>query len=76
MGPLDLLSTMVTVEMYTKREVIFRQGEASDRVYIIYDGLVRISTSDDDGETLIGMLKEDEVFGEIGAEQVSLLAAS
>ena len=53
--------------VYTANSVIFREGEAGDRMFLILDGVVEIWKSD--GKELKGSrlarLKDNEIFGEM-----------
>jgi CRP-like cAMP-binding protein len=53
----DLLEEIDAAE----NETIFKQGDAGDSLYIIFDGKVRVH----DGERLLNYLGEREVFGEM-----------
>jgi len=47
-------------------KIVFRQGEDSATMYLIFKGGVKIEREDDDGETInVGRLFEHEVFGEL-----------
>lgn len=47
-------------------EVLFEQGEESDGLYLVTEGIVRIYLTADDGrEATINLLEEGEVIGEI-----------
>lgn len=49
-----------------KGEVIFREGNFSDCAYIIESGAVEILEINAGEDEVIGLLKENDIFGEIG----------
>ena len=51
---------------YKKGETIFHQGSPSDCAFIIGSGSVEILQETREGEKVIGKLKENEIFGEMG----------
>jgi len=58
-------SESLTREHFEANEVIFRQGDRGDRVYIIIDGEVEVIREDDQGhETVLARLKANDCFGE------------
>ena len=60
-----LRSTMVE-QRARKGEVIFREGDPGDRMYVITSGKITLAHSAPDGrETLLGVLGPGEMFGEL-----------
>jgi uncharacterized protein (TIGR02266 family) len=57
---------IVSEEMYDNGEIIFREDSPGDWVYIILSGSVEIFKTVGDKETVIKVLGEDEIFGELG----------
>lgn len=55
------LAPLMQEEEYEKDTVIFNEGEIGDCMYIIYQGEVKIHK----GNTILALLKEKEVFGEL-----------
>ena len=51
---------------FKKDGVIFHQGSNSDCAFIIGSGSVEIVQETKEGEKVIGILKENEIFGEMG----------
>ena len=52
---------------YRDDEVIIARGDPGDRVFVIISGIVRVGTLGEDGKRVtIEMLREQEVFGELG----------
>jgi len=49
-----------------KGGIIFHQGSSSDCAFIIGSGSVEIIQETKEGEKVIGILKENEIFGEMG----------
>lgn len=50
---------------FAPAQVIFREGEAGDRAYLVEQGLVEIRKKDSKGERLLGQIKPGEFFGEM-----------
>jgi type IV pilus assembly protein PilZ len=53
-------------ETYNDGQTIFKEGSSGDWVYIIISGSVEISKTVGDEKYIIEILKEGEVFGELG----------
>ena len=51
---------------FKKDGIIFHQGSSSDCAFIIGSGSVEIVQETKEGEKVIGILKENEIFGEMG----------
>jgi CRP-like cAMP-binding protein len=49
-----------------KGEVIFNEGNPSDCAYIIGMGSIEIFTTTPEGQKVLGVLGENEIFGEMG----------
>lgn len=52
-------------EHFEPSEVIFRQGDRGDRLYIVVDGEVELVQEDSDGERVLGRLAQGGCFGEM-----------
>lgn len=51
---------------YSRGEVIFREGETAERLFLIDEGKVKLSTASPTGqELLIGVLGVGQIFGEL-----------
>ena len=51
---------------YSRGEVVFREGEPAERLFLIDEGKVKLSTSSPSGqELLIGVLGRGQIFGEL-----------
>jgi CRP/FNR family cyclic AMP-dependent transcriptional regulator len=48
-------------------EILFRQGEAADRMYVIKSGKVEVFRVQDGREIKLGELGNDDFFGEMGS---------
>lgn len=57
-------------------ETVIRQGQASDRFYMIKSGTLRVLKSEAGAEKEVGRLSPGGYFGELGLESGSLRAAS
>jgi CRP/FNR family transcriptional regulator, cyclic AMP receptor protein len=63
---LQLLAKFSNEEIYNKNEVIFREGDIGDRLYIVLSGSVLISKHiSGSGEEALAMLKKGDFFGEM-----------
>jgi len=47
-------------------DVLVRQGDPSDGVYLIADGTVRISAASQTGQTFLSVVRPGELLGELG----------
>jgi diguanylate cyclase (GGDEF)-like protein len=65
---LSLLVRHASEQVYPSGHVIARQGEASDNLWVLLSGRVRVveATSDGQAEMLLGELGRAEIFGELG----------
>jgi CRP-like cAMP-binding protein len=64
---LETLRQQSTVRTIARNEVLFRQGEPSSELYGIVNGKVAILTRSPDGrESLVAVLDEGSLFGELG----------
>ena len=57
---------MSVKRFYEKGETIFLQSSPSNCAYIIESGTVEISDLNDGNKVVIGYLKENDIFGEMG----------
>lgn len=61
---LSLLAPLFTLRSYTPTEVIFRQGEQANHLYIVVNGCVAICFKPDDGEAItVAQIEKNGVFG-------------
>ena len=60
------VDSMSLSRAFKKGETIFHQGSPSDCAFIIGSGSVEILQETREGEKVIGKLKENEIFGEMG----------
>jgi CRP-like cAMP-binding protein len=51
--------------VYSEGEIIFREGDEGDRMYVVQSGMVRITKKTVSGELTIATLKTGEIFGEM-----------
>ncbi len=60
-----LRSSMVEVKV-ARGEVVFREGDAGDRLYVISDGKIKLGRTAPDGrENLLAILGPGQMFGEL-----------
>ncbi|MEW6571111.1 MAG: cyclic nucleotide-binding domain-containing protein [Nitrospirota bacterium] len=52
-------------KVYDNGEIIFREGEAGDRMYVVQSGKVKITKRSPSGDLTIAVLKNGEIFGEM-----------
>lgn len=51
---------------YTPGDIIFREGDESDGLYLILAGTIQISATGPSGEGVLAVVKPTEVLGEMG----------
>ena len=60
------ISSLSTDKQFPRGTRIFGEGESADAVYVLRRGMVKLSSLSDKGrETILHILKPDEVFGEL-----------
>jgi CRP-like cAMP-binding protein len=60
------LQTSMDVRRLLRGEVLFAEGEPGDRLYVVTDGKVKLGHTATDGrESLIAIMGEGEMFGEL-----------
>lgn len=52
-------------KILTDGEVIFREGDSADCMYVILEGKIKITKEGPSGEVQLAVLQEGELFGEI-----------
>jgi ATP-binding cassette subfamily B protein len=62
---LQRLRDRVDIRSYKLGEVVFRQGDAADRMYLVYSGKVRVLRAEGEGEVPLNTLYPGEHFGEM-----------
>ena len=62
---LRLLATTLNARQFAGDAVLFREGEAGDSLYIVFDGSVRISRRVGGGSEVLAAHGRGEVFGEM-----------
>jgi CRP-like cAMP-binding protein len=51
---------------YARGQIIFSEGDAGDRLYVIVEGKIKLGTTSNDGrESLLAILGPGEMFGEL-----------
>src|SRR5256886_17094706 len=64
---LRVLSTMVTRRSAPRSTTIMAGGDATDSLYIVLSGRLKVMMSDSDGkEVILSILGQGEFFGEMG----------
>lgn len=60
------ISTLYTERHFPRGAKIFQEGESADSLYILKKGIVKLTSLSDNGrETILYILKPDEMFGEL-----------
>jgi CRP/FNR family transcriptional regulator, cyclic AMP receptor protein len=63
---IEQLKGLLKSQFFAKDEIIFRQGEAGNRLYIIQSGKVKIcNLAEDGGELVFGFLTSGDLLGEM-----------
>jgi CRP/FNR family cyclic AMP-dependent transcriptional regulator len=64
--PLAELARLFTVHQYRKHQTIFREGDPSEKFYIVVSGSVAVVRVNSEGrETILSLLKANDFFGEM-----------
>ena len=64
---LETLRQQSTIRTVARNEVLFRQGDAASELFGIVNGRIAILTRSPDGrESLVAVLDEGSLFGELG----------
>lgn len=70
------MSTSTLGKEYAKGEVIIRQGEIGDRMYVILEGEAEVIMEQDGRQIRLGVIKEGEFFGEMAIFEQEVRMAS
>ena len=62
---LDTLAGRAEIRSYKLGEVVVRQGDRGDRMYVVYSGKVRVLREEDGVETPLNSIFPGEHFGEL-----------
>lgn len=62
---LQRLVDLMNEGSFTEGEVIIKQGDAGEKFYILVEGSCKLSKIENDQEIEVGILKENEYFGEV-----------
>ena len=57
--------SIVSEETYEDGQIIFKEGSSGDWVYVVLSGSVEVSKSIGGKNCVMGILRPDEVFGEL-----------
>lgn len=61
------LGELVEERSFARGDLVFRQGDPSDSLYVVLDGRVAIATRSSDGrESVVAVLEPGGLFGELG----------
>lgn len=55
-----------TERKFRDGDVIFRESDASDSMYVLIEGIVELSKAGERGPVMLAMLNQGEMFGEMG----------
>jgi CRP-like cAMP-binding protein len=67
--PADLAERVVRAGQevrFLPGDVIFHEGEPADGLYLVMAGAVRVTATTTDGDTVLAVVKSNEVLGELG----------
>jgi CRP-like cAMP-binding protein len=67
--PADVIAPLLAAgqdSRYVPGDVIFREGEPSDGLYLVTAGSARVTVTGDTGETFLATVRANEVLGEMG----------
>ncbi|MBN1383417.1 MAG: cyclic nucleotide-binding domain-containing protein [Elusimicrobia bacterium] len=56
---------VLDVKIFKKDDIIFKQGDLGDSLYLVKDGLIRIFIADKEMEETIALMKQGDIFGEV-----------
>ena len=66
-GQLQLLTRVLSRKAYPKNSTIIAAGDATDAMYIVVSGRLKVVMSDKEGqEVILAILNQGEYFGEMG----------
>jgi len=66
-GQLQLLTRVLSRKAYPKNSTIIAAGDATDAMYIVVSGRLKVIMSDKEGqEVILAILNQGEFFGEMG----------
>jgi len=66
----------MSVRKYRNGEIIFRESDISDSVYILIEGNVELTKAGEKGPIMLAMLHPGEMFGEMGILDQSIRSAA
>ncbi len=61
----DLLSQLMTEEQYSRGEIVFKEGDLGDAMYIIWSGRAAVVKDDFQSPTILGYRGVGEIIGEM-----------
>src|SRR6188768_15347 len=74
---LDKIAALAQVRSYTGREVVVNQGEPARALFAIIRGRLKVASCGPDGrDTVLGIMAEGEVFGEVALLDGGLRSAT
>jgi CRP-like cAMP-binding protein len=62
---LELVAKHLRRRTYSERDVIVRRDSPGDALFILVSGMVKVSYLEDEGETIIAVLRAGDFFGEL-----------
>ena len=63
---LKLLAFASEIVSFEDGDIVFNSGDSADFAYVIMQGAVDIVTETDTGPVVVGMLKQNQLIGELG----------
>lgn len=63
---LEVISRIMQIKEFKKGQVIFQEGETGDALYVVLQGVVKVSLFDEEGkEYILDFIGKDGFFGEL-----------
>jgi CRP/FNR family transcriptional regulator, cyclic AMP receptor protein len=73
---IDALVALGVVRSYPKNMIIFQEGDASDQIFVLLEGKLKVFLADSDGkEIVVDMLSPRQYFGEMALDGESRSAS-
>src|SRR5262245_40534276 len=62
---LDRIGALLKERRYRQDQVIFKQGDVGDALFIVAEGRIKVYTGEGPGEKVLAFFSEGEVLGEM-----------
>ncbi|OGS46281.1 MAG: hypothetical protein A2539_02845 [Elusimicrobia bacterium RIFOXYD2_FULL_34_15] len=71
-----LFSNILSTETFKKDDIVFKQDDLGDRLYLVKEGLVRIYIIETSTDETIALMKPGDIFGELSLVDTQLRSAN